>query len=32
MRVGVCVANPLPRIEGTKDKRFPAIVLQPNSK
>ncbi len=32
MRVGMCVANPLTRIEGTKDKRFPAIVLQPSSK
>lgn len=29
MRVGFCVANPLTRLEGAKDKRFPAIVLQP---
>lgn len=29
MRVGFCVANPLTRLQGAKDKRYPACVLAP---
>lgn len=31
MRVGFCVANPLNRLQGAKDKRYPACVLQPKT-
>jgi len=27
--VGFCVANPLTRLQGAKDKRYPACVLAP---